>query len=119
MPTSETVCFRYFLDLLMANRRPVMLVGNAGSGKTVLINNKLSSLDGDETLVTTIPLNYYTNSLMLQQVSVYAMEDEICFISKQAEVLYSGKLSREKAHINFKPLAKVFSIKFGCALTHL
>ena len=70
----------------MANRRPVMLVGNAGSGKTVLINNKLSSLDGDETLVTTIPLNYYTNSLMLQQVSVYAMEDEICFIFKQAEV---------------------------------
>ena len=52
----------------MANRRPVMLVGNAGSGKTVLINNKLASLDGDETLVTTIPLNYYTNSLMLQQV---------------------------------------------------
>ena len=68
MPTPETVCFRYFLDLLMANRRPVMLVGNAGSGKTVLINNKLASLDGDETLVTTIPLNYYTNSLMLQQV---------------------------------------------------
>ena len=68
VPTSETVCFRYFLDLLMANRRPVMLVGNAGSGKTVLINNKLASLDGDETLVTTIPLNYYTNSLMLQQV---------------------------------------------------
>jgi Ni2+-binding GTPase involved in maturation of urease and hydrogenase len=60
----------------MANRRPVMLVGNAGSGKTVLINNKLASLDGDETLVTTIPLNYYTNSLMLQQVSA----DKNCFI---------------------------------------
>ena len=88
MPTSETVCFRYFLDLLMANRRPVMLVGNAGSGKTVLINNKLSSLDGDETLVTTIPLNYYTNSLMLQQVSacMHAIEDEICFISEQAGI---------------------------------
>ena len=71
VPTSETVCFRYFLDLLMANRRPVMLVGNAGSGKTVLINNKLASLDGDETLVTTIPLNYYTNSLMLQQVGAF------------------------------------------------
>ena len=54
----------------MVNRRPVMLVGNAGSGKTVLINNKLSSLDGDETLVTTIPLNYYTNSMMLQQVII-------------------------------------------------
>ena len=67
MPTPETVRLRYFLDLLMAKRRPVMLVGNAGCGKTVLINDKLNAL-GEETLVTTIPLNYYTNSLMLQQV---------------------------------------------------
>ena len=66
--TTETVRFRYFLDLLMANRRPVMLVSNAGCGKTVLINDKLSEYSADETLVTTIPLNYYTNSLMLQQV---------------------------------------------------
>ena len=73
MHTPETVCFRYFLDLLMQYRRPVMLVGNAGSGKTVLINNKLASLDGDETLVTTIPLNYYTNSMMLQQVTIYKL----------------------------------------------
>ena len=41
--TAETVRFRYFVDLLMENRRPVMLVGNAGCGKTVLINDKLSS----------------------------------------------------------------------------
>ena len=41
--TAETVRFRYFIDLLMENRRPVMLVGNAGCGKTVLINDKLSS----------------------------------------------------------------------------
>ena len=46
----------------------MMLVGNAGCGKSVLINDKLSQYSTDETLVTTIPLNYYTNSLMLQQV---------------------------------------------------
>ena len=40
--TSETVRFRYFVDLLMEHRRPVMLVGSAGSGKTILINDKLS-----------------------------------------------------------------------------
>lgn len=66
--TSETVRLRYFTDLLMACQRPVMLVGNAGCGKTVLINDKLSSLSKDETLVTMLPLNYYTTSLMLQQV---------------------------------------------------
>ena len=42
MHTSETVRFRYFVDLLMEHRRPVMLVGSAGSGKTILINDKLS-----------------------------------------------------------------------------
>ena len=74
MHNTETVRYRYFLDLLMANRRPVMLVGNAGCGKTVLINDKLAQFNAEETLVTTIPLNYYTNSLMLQQVMEKPLE---------------------------------------------
>ena len=40
--TAETVRYRYFVDLLMEHRRPVMLVGSAGCGKTVLINDKLA-----------------------------------------------------------------------------
>lgn len=51
----------------MADSRPVMLVGGAGCGKTVLVNNKLTSLI-DTTLVTTIPFNHYTTSLVLQGV---------------------------------------------------
>lgn len=58
----------------MANSHPIMLVGNAGCGKTVLLNDKLLSLDSDETLVTTIPLNYYTTSLVLQQVMEKPLE---------------------------------------------
>ena len=50
-----------------------MLVGNAGCGKTVLINDKLNSLD-EETLVSMIPFNYYTTSLMLQQVMEKPLE---------------------------------------------
>ena len=72
--TNETMRLRYFVDLLMANRRPVMLVGNAGCGKTVLINDKLNALNTDETLVTMLPLNYYTTSLMLQQVTACVHE---------------------------------------------
>ena len=71
--TSETTRIRYFLDLLMAKRRPVMLVGNAGTGKTVLIGEKLGSLDED-TLVKIISFNYYTTSLMLQQVMEKPLE---------------------------------------------
>ena len=49
----------------MARGRPVMLVGGAGTGKTVLMNDKLSALSEDW-LVANVPFNFYTNSEMLQ-----------------------------------------------------
>ena len=57
----------------MANSRPVMLVGGAGCGKTVLVDNKLSDMK-DDTLITTIPFNHYTTSLMLQCVMESPLE---------------------------------------------
>ena len=65
--TAETVRLKYFMDLLMAHRRPVMLVGGAGCGKTVLVNNMLNDLR-ESILIVTIPFNHYTTSLMLQNV---------------------------------------------------
>lgn len=64
--TTETVRIRYFLDLLMEKSRPVMLVGNAGTGKSVLMGDKLDSLSTDEYLVQAVPFNFYTTSAMLQ-----------------------------------------------------
>ena len=52
----------------MEKRRPVMLVGNAGTGKTVLVGDKFASLDPDEIMVANVPFNYYTSSAMLQGV---------------------------------------------------
>ncbi|NWV29438.1 DYH17 protein, partial [Origma solitaria] len=66
--TTETVRLRYFLDLLMEKQRPVMLVGNAGTGKSVLMWDKLEALGTDEYLVQSVPLNFYTTSAMLQAV---------------------------------------------------
>uniref|UniRef100_A0A8C3IZU9 DYH9 protein n=1 Tax=Chrysemys picta bellii TaxID=8478 RepID=A0A8C3IZU9_CHRPI len=68
VPTSETIRVRYFMDRLLERRRPVMLVGNAGTGKSVLVGDKLSSLDADEYMVKNVPFNYYTSSAMLQAV---------------------------------------------------
>lgn len=65
--TAETTRVRYFADLLIQNKRPVMLVGNAGTGKTVLVNDKMSQL-GDDYMVANIPFNFYTSSEMLQRV---------------------------------------------------
>uniref|UniRef100_A0A8D0X9B8 Dynein axonemal heavy chain 9 n=1 Tax=Sus scrofa TaxID=9823 RepID=A0A8D0X9B8_PIG len=64
--TSETIRVCYFLERLMARRRPVMLVGTAGTGKSVLVGAKLASLDAEEHLVKNVPFNYYTTSAMLQ-----------------------------------------------------
>ena len=63
--TNETIRYRFFLDLLMDAGRPVMLIGNAGSGKTVLIQDKLKSLSEDF-MVANVPFNFYTTSSMLQ-----------------------------------------------------
>ena len=55
VPTAETTRVRFWMDMLMERRRPVMLIGNAGSGKTVLVQSKgglrIDNLD-DITTVT-------------------------------------------------------------------
>ncbi|XP_031327312.1 dynein beta chain, ciliary-like [Photinus pyralis] len=65
--TAETVRVRYFMDKLIAHKHPVMLIGGAGSGKTVLVSDKLSSLS-EGYAVTNVPFNFYTTSEMLQRV---------------------------------------------------
>ncbi|XP_054026357.1 dynein axonemal heavy chain 17 [Dryobates pubescens] len=72
--TTETIRIRYFLDLLMEKQRPVMLVGNAGTGKSVLMWNKLEALSTDEYLVQSVPFNFYTTSAMLQAVLEKSLE---------------------------------------------
>jgi len=52
---------KYFLDLLLEKGHPTMLVGSAGSGKTVLVMDKLISLP-ESYAVTNIPFNFYTSS---------------------------------------------------------
>ncbi len=65
--TYETTRIRYFIDLLIEKGRPIMLVGSAGTGKTVLINDKLNSLS-DDWVIVNVPFNFYTTSEMLQGV---------------------------------------------------
>ncbi|MGH0141372.1 UNVERIFIED_CONTAM: hypothetical protein FKN15_073835 [Acipenser sinensis] len=66
--TTETIRVRYFMDRLLERKRPVMLVGNAGTGKSVLVGDKLGSLDQEEYMIKNVPFNYYTTSAMLQAV---------------------------------------------------
>ena len=65
--SNETTRLRFFIDLLVANNKPILLIGNAGLGKTVLINYKLGRLDENFTIAN-IPFNFYTTSEMLQRI---------------------------------------------------
>lgn len=55
------------MDILMGQKRPVMMVGGAGSGKSVIVIDKLSYLS-ENYAVTNVPFNFYTTSEMLQKV---------------------------------------------------
>nr|XP_060488661.1 dynein axonemal heavy chain 11 isoform X2 [Panthera onca] len=65
--TSETTRLRYFVKLLLEKGQPLMLVGNAGVGKTAFVGDTLSGLSEDY-LVSRVPFNYYTTSATLQRI---------------------------------------------------
>jgi dynein heavy chain len=70
VPIAETTSVAYFMRQLMDRRRPVMLVGNAGCGKTALAMGLLQKLikENKDTLMSVnISLNYYTDSMTLQR----------------------------------------------------
>lgn len=67
VPTADTTRLRWFLDLLIEKKHPVMLVGGAGSGKSVIVADKLQNLS-DKYAVQNVPFNYYTTSEMLQKI---------------------------------------------------
>ncbi|CAH6779586.1 Dnah11 [Phodopus roborovskii] len=65
--TPETTRLRYFAELLLERGKPLMLVGNAGVGKTVFLSDTLASLSKDY-IVSRVPFNYYTTSAALQRI---------------------------------------------------
>ncbi|KAI4493969.1 hypothetical protein M0802_009345 [Mischocyttarus mexicanus] len=71
--TSECIRIKYFLDLLMPEKHPVMLVGSAGCGKTILVNEKLLQLS-ENYAIANVPFNFYTTSEMLQKILEKSLE---------------------------------------------
>uniref|UniRef100_A0A6I8PET2 Dynein axonemal heavy chain 11 n=2 Tax=Ornithorhynchus anatinus TaxID=9258 RepID=A0A6I8PET2_ORNAN len=65
--TAETTRLKYFTDLLLEAGKPIMLVGNAGVGKTVFVGDTLAHLSEDYT-VAKVPFSYYTTSAVLQRI---------------------------------------------------
>ncbi|XP_066581161.1 dynein beta chain, ciliary [Prorops nasuta] len=71
--TSECIRIKYFLDLLMPEKYPIILIGTAGCGKTVLVSDKLLQLS-ENYAVANVPFNFYTSSEMLQKILEKSLE---------------------------------------------
>ena len=65
VPTVDTVSLNFVMELLTMRQKHVLLVGTAGTGKTVLVNSYLHSMP-DSMLYCNINLNYYTDAKSLQ-----------------------------------------------------
>ena len=64
---AETIRVKYFIDMLVESKFPLMLIGLAGSGKTLMLNEALSHLD-EEYTVANVPFNFYYSAEMTQKI---------------------------------------------------
>ena len=74
VPTPETCSVAYWMDQLVKMRKPVMLAGPAGTGKTQLINGMLNKFDPTQTVSATINFNFYTTSAVLTTTMAIPLE---------------------------------------------
>ena len=74
VPTAETCSIQHWMELLLAQRDPIMLVGYAGCGKTQLVNGLLSKQNPEERLSHTVNFNYYTDAKALQSIMEQPLE---------------------------------------------
>ena len=68
VPTPETVSNSYFVEAFLKVGKPVLLIGNAGCGKTQLCKGVLNHLDPELFCYTLINFNFYTDAALLQNI---------------------------------------------------
>ena len=103
--TGETTRLKFFMDVLLAKGHPMMLVGSAGSGKTVLVADKLNSMPENYT-VCNVPFNFYTTSgIDSLQFGIIHCEHECYPVSLFSEMLQKvlEKPLEKKAGRNYGP----------------
>jgi len=68
VPTGETSSIAFWMNSLVANGFPVMLCGDAGQGKTQLVNGMLGDLDKDQYESLSVSMNFYTSGEALRAI---------------------------------------------------
>jgi len=72
VPTTDTVKYKYILNKFLENDSPIILTGEQGTAKTVIIKNYLSDLNIDQNVVLNMNFSFKTNSLEVQRnIEIY------------------------------------------------
>jgi dynein heavy chain len=79
VPTVDTFRLTHMINLFAKNRRPVLFVGNAGTGKTTIVREYLRNLSMDSWLTATINFNSFTDSGILQNTMEQYVSVFECF----------------------------------------
>ena len=66
VPTMDTTRIKWLSNMMLSLKKPVMLVGNSGSAKTVLLASMLAELDEDAWVSYNISFNSFTEAGDLQ-----------------------------------------------------
>lgn len=74
VPTPDSCSVAFWMDLLVKSRKPVMLAGSAGTGKTQLVNGMLNNFDPSDTMSATINFNFYTTAAVLANTMGISLE---------------------------------------------
>lgn len=68
VPTSDTVRYKYLLNKLVGSKKNVLISGDTGVGKSVIVDNFLSSLELDKYSYTFMNFSAQTNTKNLLDV---------------------------------------------------
>jgi len=74
VPTPETASTAHWMEKLIMNSKPTMLVGQAGCGKTQLVNGLVTKFKPEERQVCRINFNFFTNASLLQSTMEAPLE---------------------------------------------
>uniref|UniRef100_A0A3Q3E168 Dynein, axonemal, heavy chain 1 n=1 Tax=Labrus bergylta TaxID=56723 RepID=A0A3Q3E168_9LABR len=89
VPTADTVRMAFLMDMLLANKKPVLCIGPTGTGKTLTMSDKL---------LKNMPAEYITHFLMFSARSS----------ANQTQDYIDSKLDKRRKGVFGPPLGKYF-----------
>lgn len=67
VPNEENIAYYWIVEKYLSNNKPILYIGKPCTGKSLLINNLLNRLNGNDYWVLKYLINYSSNSKKLEQ----------------------------------------------------